>query len=225
LAFLQELAELDPWNLRGEKAAQEAAQFLGGAPEIKKRDPDSTLLGPEIEEENRAFFEQTFKGWYGEKDAKKASQRMAEFTPPERQNWKEMSQDTDKDRFGEYTMNPDTATLDWESIPTEKIKVVDLSDMRGKPLHEVAEHIVETYSGDYHIPGIEYWKYIIEHPDKAPEDLKDGNYHFFFGSVLRGGGGVWDVPGAGWGGSEFGRGAGSLGDAWASVYRVVLLEK
>ncbi len=77
--------------------------------------------------------------------------------------------------------------------------------MRGKPLHEVAEHIIETYSADYYIPGIEYWKYIIEHPDKSPEDIKDGNYHFFFGSVFRGKGGGWHVPYANWLGSSSAR--------------------
>jgi hypothetical protein len=150
------------------------------------------------------------KAWYGDKDSKKAKPKLVEFSSPKDLAWEQMSKDTDSSKFGEYTMNPETAAINWESIPPEKIKVVDLSDMRGKPLHEVAEHIVEKYSADYYIPGIEYWKYIIEHPDKSPEDLKDGNYHFFFGSVFRGEGGDWDVPCAGWNGSGFDRtGAGS----------------
>lgn len=222
---LKELAELDPWNVRGKKAAEEAAQFLAGEePSKGKRTEQFAGDVESIERENQSFFQETFKGWYGEEDSKKAKQSPSLVEPTEIE-WKGLVKDTDASKFGEYTINPETAGMDWESIPPEKIKVLDLAPMRGKPLPEVAEYLIQNYADRYDIPGIEYWKYIIEHPDKAPEDLKDGNYHFFFGSVLRGRGGGWVVPCALWGGSEFRRDAHWLRRDWGSRYRVVLLEK
>jgi len=223
---IKELTELDPWNLRGKKAAQEAAQFLGP----DDASPDAHRIGEradekEVEKENNPFLMERIKGWYGDNDAKKAKPKLTELSSPQDLEWEQMSKDADASKFGEYTMNPETAGIDWETIPPEKIKVVDLSDMRGKPLHEVAEHIIETYSADYYIPGIEYWKYIIEHPDKSPEDIKDGNYHFFFGSVFRVKDGHWRVPSAHWLGSKFNPDAYWLASDWVSGCRVVLLEK
>ncbi|MBI4067785.1 hypothetical protein HY413_00005, partial [Candidatus Kaiserbacteria bacterium] len=86
------------------------------------------------------------------------------------------------------------------------------------------------YGTTHYIPGIEYWKWMIENPGKIPQtqggiNLKDGNYYFFPGSMLRGRGGDWSVPYALWHGSGFGRRAGWLGLDWSSVFRVVLLEK
>jgi len=178
----------------------------------------------EIVEENKTFFTETLKGWYGQESADKAKQ-SAEVKDPAGFDWKALSADVNQAEYGAYTMNPETAGIDWESIPPEKIKVVDLSKMKGKPLHEVGEYLIANYADKYDIPGIEYWKYATLHPDKVPAELKDGNYHFFFGSVLRGKVGFWDVPSADWGGSGFHRYAYWLTNDWYSDYRVVLLEK
>src|SRR3989344_5165232 len=113
--------------------------------------------------------------------------------------------DTDESKYGEYTLNPDTLSLDYDSIPQDKIKILTLPDtLNNQPLDQVANYILQTYP-NFHIPGLEYYKYIIQNPTKAPQALKDGNIHFFFGSLFRHSGGHWFVPCVGWGGSSFNR--------------------
>mgnify|MGYP001581246325 FL=1 len=86
---------------------------------------------------------------------------------------------------------------------------------------------MNTYGNKYYVPGIEYWKWLIENPGKNPPSaaIKDGNYYFFPGSVLRDKDGRWNVPCARWDGTKWHRGADWLAAAWNSNYRVVLLEK
>jgi MoxR-like ATPase len=223
---IKELAELDPWNLRGKKAAEEAAQFLGpdaATPELLHTSRE--VSEEEMEKEVNSYMEERIKGWYGNADAQKAKPKLDQMVLPREILWKNLSKDKDASKFGEYMMNPETANIDWETVPPEKIKVIDLSDMAGKELYKVAEKIVKEYGDTHDIPGIEFWKYIIEHPDKAPESLKDGNYHFFFGSVFRGGDGGWRVPYARWYGSGFNPYGDWLTNHWNSGGRVVLLEK
>lgn len=143
---------------------------------------------------------------------------------PQTQNYKALSQDTDASKRGEYILNPETQGLDFETL---RAFVPDLSALNGKPVHEVIQHVVDIYGGQYHIPGIEYWKWLCENPGKNPPgpNMKDGKYYFFPGSVLRGEGGDWDIPCAFWNGSEWDRNAGWLALDWNSRYRVVLLEK
>ena len=146
------------------------------------------------------------------------------FTPPSDLDFNALSQDTDTAKVGEYTLSPETQVLDFETL---RAFVPDLSAFNGKPLHEVMQHVVDTYGSQYHIPGIEYWKWLCENPGKNPPGMaiKDGKYYFLPGSVLRDEDGGWDVPYAGWDGSEWSRRAGWLTDGWNSHCRVVLLEK
>jgi hypothetical protein len=63
------------------------------------------------------------------------------------------------------------------------------------------------------------------HPDKVPEQLKDGNYYYFMGSTLRDQNGNSSVPLVYWNGSKFDRSARWLGHKWNENDRVVFLEK
>ena len=143
---------------------------------------------------------------------------------PQTQSYEALSKDIDATKRGEYTLNPETQGLDFEKL---RAFVPDLSALNGKPIHEVIQHVVDTYGDQYHIPGIEYWKWLCENPGKNPPgpNIKDGKYYFFPGSVLRGRGGDWRVPCAAWRGSEWDRDADWLTGGWGSDYRVVLLEK
>ena len=143
---------------------------------------------------------------------------------PQAQNYEALSKDVDATKRGEYTLNPETQGIYFEKA---KAFVPDLSALNGKPIHEVIQHVVDTYGDRYHIPGIEYWKWLIENPGKNPlgVNIKDGNYYFMSGSVLRGKDGRWLVPSAYWLGSEWHRSAPWLSNDWYSLYRVVLLEK
>ncbi len=175
----------------------------------------------ELREEFRDFLAETFSIWYSNDAIKKARipgavNHLPELILPEYQNWQKKKEDIDPSKFGEYTLNPETIDIDWETIPPEKIKVEKLpDDWNNKPLADIAEYIIKTYGADYYIPGIECWKYIFEHPGKFPVNLEDGHRYFFFGSVLRGATGNWIVlDGGSW-----------LMGAWHSICRVVLLEK
>ena len=170
------------------------------------------------------FLVETFTNWYGKEVAEKVEQKLS-LVAPKDIDWKALKNDIDKAKFGEYTLNPETQGLNFESFPPEKIKVLDLKEMIGKSRAEVAEHIVAKYGTTHYIPGIEYWEYVIQNPDKAPASLKDGNYHHFFGSVLRYRDGYARVPCAYWLDGHFYRSARTLDNDWFSDNRVVLLEK
>ena len=73
--------------------------------------------------------------------------------------------------------------LELKNISQEKIQVLDLKEMLGKPLSVVAVYIGDIYRGTNYIPGFEYYKYVTQNPDKAPESLKDGNFYYFFNNL------------------------------------------
>lgn len=220
--LLKELVEFDPFGKRQKRATEIAMRFL---PEEEKKENAliSEVNAEKLLEDNKQFLIDTFMQWYNEDDAKKAKQSV-EIISPKDIDWDDKKTDTDKSKFGEYTINPDTAGINWESIDPEKIKALDFKEFVGKPRAELAKHLVENYSDKYHIPGIEYWKYLIENQDKIQQSLKDGNYYYFFGSVFRGKGGDWYVPDSGWDGGEWDRNANGLRDDWYSSNRVLLLE-
>ncbi|MFA6227269.1 MAG: hypothetical protein WC631_02245 [Candidatus Paceibacterota bacterium] len=185
--------------------------------------PQEPVLDSEsLKLQNQTFLQETFKIWYNE--VKSKVEQIPIIIDPKTEDYKARKDDTDPAKFGEYTLNPDTQDIDFENIPESKIFVPDLSSFVGKPLEEVAKHIIDTYSATHHIPGLEYWKWLIENPTKSPVKLKDGKYYFNFGSLVRYSGGYWGVPCADWGGSDWDRDARWLGNSWAAEYRVVLLE-
>jgi len=188
-------------------------------------------LSPEtLKETMNAFLETTFKGWgYDANQLKDAIGKTPDLLSPLDIDYEITKDDIDATKSGEYTLNPGTQTLDFETIPPEKYFVPDLSAFNSKPLAEVAEHLKQTYGAKYHLPGLEYFDYLAKNPDKTPEtakaNLKDGNYYFFFGSLLRSLDGRWIVPCARWDGSGWRRDGRRLGYVWHDGYRVVLLEK
>jgi MoxR-like ATPase len=217
---LKEIAILDPFDVRKRAMAEMANQFIGPEDEEAKKAEQET--DPEsLKEANQSFVKETFGGWYGNATAEELNQ-MPIVIEPKSQSWDAMKSDTDPKKSGEYTLNPETQGLDFEGA---KIFIPDLKKFEGKPLAKVAQHIVSKYGDKYHIPGLEYWKWLIENPDKSPQELKDGNYHFFFGSTLRHRNGGWGVPWFGWSGGEWRRSARWVRFDWGSDCRVVLLEK
>jgi len=232
---LREVAELDPFGVRGKRIKQEADDLLGGegSPEdqfladMRKRAGMSfgaeALDVEEAQTENKAFLNKTFEGWYNATDAARAIDKV-EAVDPTTQNYEAFAGDRNQAEFGAYTLNPEMQGVDFENARTF---VPDLSTFDGKPLHEVAKHVMDTYGDQYYVPGIEYWKWLVENPTKTPPGavIKDGKYYFFPGSVLRDKVGDWRVPCAAWRGSEWYRCARWLTSDWDSSCRVVLLEK
>ncbi|OGI61993.1 hypothetical protein A2645_01780 [Candidatus Nomurabacteria bacterium RIFCSPHIGHO2_01_FULL_39_9] len=170
-----------------------------------------------------AFMQETLTIWYGEKDAKKAKLSMS-ATPLDQIDYEKMRKDVDPAKFGEYSINPETAGLNFQE-KEPKIKILDLKEFIGKPRSEVMKHVVDTYGSQYHIPGLEYEQYLLNNPDKVPKEMKDGNWYYFMGSTLRYRDGIAYVPCMRWDGDELYRDAPWLKNAWYSYVRVLLLEK
>ena len=176
----------------------------------------------EFEKQMNDFMEETLVIMYGKDKAAKANIKMLPTSLGE-MNYEAM-RESDSSKFGEFTMNPEMAKMNFaEKEP--KIKILDMKEFFGRPRSEVMKAVVEKYGSSYHIPGLEFEKFLLENPDKVPKEMKDGNFYYFPGSTLRDKDGDADVPSVGWGGVEFGRGAGWLDGGWNSFGRVLLLEK
>lgn len=173
------------------------------------------------------FLKDVFKMWGLNNAGINKFTNTPELQEPSAVDYKSKKDDTDAAKFGEYTLNPDTQAIDWETIPPEKIHVEAMSDMVGKKRWEVAQEIIKRYGDKYYLPGLEYYKFILENPAQAPDSLKDSNYHYFYGSLLRRSSGDWLVPCVHWfeSASVFDRSALWLVLAWNADDRVVLLEK
>jgi len=217
---LREIADLDPFNVRGKKI-KDAADELAGADNEGNVSKIGDSNAEALQQTNEQFMLNTFENWYNKKDAAKAKQEVV-IVAPESQDYKMLSESTEPSEFGKYTLNPETQGLDFERL---KVFVPYLSSFNGKPLHEVIKHVMDTYSSTHHVPGIEYWKWLYENQGKIPATMRDGNYYYFPGSVVRGREGRWSVPFALLYGSGWRRGARWLTHVWNSAYRVVLLEK
>jgi hypothetical protein len=195
---------------------------------------ESPITAPAVPEEIRArqdnFLKNTFEYW--DKNSAPQAKIEGESWLPADQNWQQLETDINPAKFGEYTVNPETQTLDFEKA---KVFIPDLSSFKGKKLSEVAEHLIKTYGAKYYIPGIEYWQWIYDHKDleslptgKEFETLKkelNDNVCFLFGTTLRDSDGHWYVPYVHWDSGKWHRRACWLGHDWYSDYRVVLLEK
>jgi len=129
----------------------------------------------------------------------------------------------DPSKFGEYSINPETAGMNHKE-KEPKVKILDMQEFVGKPRSEVIKAVVEKYGGQYNIPGLEYEKYLLENPDKVPQELKDGNWYYFMGSTLRDRDGRSFVPCVSWFGGRLSRGASALSRKWSGSGRVLLLE-
>lgn len=225
-----ELADFDPFNKKQEAATTVAAGFL--PPDAQSPDAAfGAILAPETVKENfGGFLKRSYKeSWNGTDEQVIKAGEKPEIKIPGSIDWEATAGDVDASKFGEFTINPDTAGIQWETIPPEKIKVFEFAEFQGKKRWELAKYITTQWPDrdKYHIPGIEYWKYVFENPDKAPDSLKDGNWHYFFGTIFRNSDGYWLVPIVYWDDSpsKFKRFGPWLANGWGSSSRVVLLEK
>jgi MoxR-like ATPase len=223
---LKELSQIDPYNRRGQKMKEVAEGFFD------EKDKAATSAEPTTPESKESintdmtqFLLETYKGW-GVDQTKLNSIKWKEydFISPKNENYQTRKDDIDPAKYGEYTMNPETKNTDWDKIPPNKIKTVELpANMNGKKLSEIGQYLKTAYP-NAKLPGLEYYKYILENPAKAPASLKDGNYHFFFGSLFRSSDDLWFVPFVDGGASGLRQSGDWLGSSWSAECRVVLLE-
>jgi hypothetical protein len=154
-----------------------------------------------------------------------------EFVPilvrPEDQNYATLKDDIDADKFGEYTLNPDTQNMDFQKIPESKIFIPDIpSTFVGKSPFEVFKYLVDTYSDTHYIPGVEYWKWLIENPTKTLFVFMEISFRFYFpGSLFRYSDVRWHVPCMQWNGSVWNCHEGWIKHEWSPTDHVVLIEK
>ena len=172
------------------------------------------------------FVHEFLTSWYGTEDMLIANVRGMEIAPGSA-DFTSLAQLVDSTRFGEYTLNLEMKNFDFSTLRPEKIKILSLPEMGGRPLIDVLEDVA-TNCGRYILPGFEMQKWLTdpsaEKSEGVLEMLRDGNLYFFIGSLVRSSGGRAFVPGAHWGASEWGRGARWLGLDWRARCRVVLLE-
>jgi hypothetical protein len=141
------------------------------------------------------FITEVYTELYGKEEAEEIEQKIILMSPKDI-NWHDTK--INHERVGEYTLNPDTVNIAWESVLESDVHIIDLDSedfnmpaiIAGRTSSQrtpgyAAEDISARYGDSYHIPGIEYWKYIIENPDKAPNSLKNGKTYCFVGSILR----------------------------------------
>ena len=175
---------------------------------------------------------ETFVVWYGKEDASKANIKMSS-TPLAEMDY-EAIRKADPSKFGEYSMNPDrkgTEYIEKKEMPKiakdlNKINEELQQKFNGKPRSEVLKYVVDTYGDKYRLPDMEDQEYIFSlPPDKVSEALKDGNWHYFVGSTLRGQNGDAEAPALRWDDERLDRAALWLGGRWYSHDRIVLLEK
>ena len=226
---LKDLSQIDPYNRRGQKMKDVAGEFLTEEEKDEQSAMATSASGrPEstetINTDLTQFLLQTYKGWGVDQTKLDAIQWNQSTVSPKNENYEMKKDDIDTSKYGEFTLNPDTKDIDWDKIPQNKIKTVELpANMTGKKLSEIGEYLKTAYP-NAKLPGLEYYKYIIENPNKAPQSFKDGNYHFFFGSLFRDSGGDWNVPFVYSGASGFRRNGGWLVSGWHGHYRVVVVE-
>ena len=110
----------------------------------------------------------------------------------------------------EYTVNPETVFIDWAKVRPERIKVLQFqrfftladrsNDVDRKGWHHLIEYIMHTYQDrdKYCFPGLEYEKYLIDHPDQIPESIRSiaSNSHHYIGSIIQNAENVVRIPAA-----------------------------
>lgn len=220
---LKEAATLDPWKIRRETAKTTAESFV--KPETK---PSTTELTEVQKQKQEKFLRDSFKMWYDQKTADTA-QVIGIPSNPVSEDYADRSKDN-QSKLGEYTYNPETQNVDFEVL-VDKLKVLELAQFRGQPIHQVLEHL-KSLSNTYYLPGLEFEQWLIEELPKLDpsiqdkfKDLKDGNWHLFPGSLLRRSNGRWGVLRSRWDGAMWVRFAYWLGSDWNSSYRVVLFKR
>ena len=183
---------------------------------------------PEFDlEKIKSFMTETFTIWYSKDQAENVKQ-VPTPTAPTDLDFSALENTPDPSKFGEYTLNPECAGLDYENVKIQSLDITKeawYKTLPNKKLSTVFQYITTHYGDSHILPDLTYYQYIIENPTKADPAIKDGKYYFFPGSVLRLSNGDACVPFSYWNGSSFNRHANHLGNQWDGNYRVLLLEK
>lgn len=132
--------------------------------------------------------------------------------------------DVDSLKIGEYTINSEIVGLNYEGGEL-KIEIPDLLRVGGSRISEVMTYIVQAYGAQYHLPGFEYGKYLLENPEKVPEKLKNGKSYYLPGSLIRNQNGVWSLPAVSWYNGKLDIGLSMLIIEWNVYKQIILIKK
>lgn len=129
------------------------------------------------------FMKKAFKFWSMASSLKFVEPRQTIINPVDI-DWTSLKDCVNEADAGMYTLNPHTMYINWGSIPIGKIIIHETQRPEVRPRGEVIKEIMDKFAGTHHFPGIEYWSYLIQNPEKAPVVLGDWQTYLFCGSIL-----------------------------------------
>lgn len=182
------------------------------------------------------FLKDFYTHWYGEKTVKQLILQPI-LSLPKDVDWQGLRKDMNKSKFSKYIANPEVLKLTDKQIEAkfEQGKYIIFNpntdndfknwlkqNNKGFTKASVMEYCSKKFK-PINLPGLETHKWIHENQDKIPAGLKDGNWHYFLGTVLPGRCsdswkstcGSWEYPG-------WGRGADCLWVGWGSRGRILV---
>jgi len=173
------------------------------------------------------FMASTFTTWDGEEVAESAKISM-QTTPLAQMDYEKLRTvnptSPGKYMYGQYTVNPETFAMNFEE-KKPKVQIADMREFVGRANSEVIKAVVDKYSKTHHIPGIEYYKYLLENPDKIPAEMDNSKFYYFMGSVICDEDGSYAIPCVRGGHEQLDPDEGPLGWTWRKRDRVLLFEK
>lgn len=200
---------------------------LGSSVEFKKQTASvETKDMNQFERETDAFLKSTYTGFWSL--AANKLPKQFEGTFEDAIPYEKLAKNTDTKNFGKYEHGKEF--FDTSTLENAKVEVKDFKNLVGQKRFKVFEEVKKYVESEQAkgrnlvMPGFDYWKYILENPDKAPKSIKDGNYYYMGNAVFCDTDGSWAVPCVDWIGSRFARGGRWLDSDWHSSDRVVFLE-
>jgi seryl-tRNA synthetase len=162
-------------------------------------------------------------------DIKSAWNFSAEMSPilknPTTLDWNEFIKKSTEQSMtpGEFTLNPETLNLDFDTITPV---VINKPEWQGKKLGEIMAEVIRDYSATHYIPGYDYIEWLNKNPDKHYDILDKTNYFYAPATVIGNDSGSVRVPCTRWGVGRWDRGGRSVGGGWMiSRDRVLLLPR
>lgn len=133
------------------------------------------------------------------------------------------------ENFGKYEHGTDF--YDTNTLEKAKVEVMDFANMDGYPRFKVFEEAkkyveAEQVKGrNLVIAGFDYWKYVSENPDKAPQSIKNRKHYYYMpNGVFCNSDGVWNVSLVQFDGLQFAQEGRILDFGWDNRSSVILLE-
>ncbi|MFA6585937.1 MAG: hypothetical protein WCS86_02125 [Candidatus Paceibacterota bacterium] len=142
----------------------------------------------EIHEELKPFVDMLFPSHYNTQERVRIN-----IVPPSEIGWEK---ELDPKGFGEYTINPETAGIDYKG-KRPKIRIIKMDKFVGKSMSESIRAISKEYGKEYLIPGFELEKYLLENQEEIPKEITNApseNCYFFVGSGFRNHDGSFNIP-------------------------------